>query len=105
MTILVKYVPHITLLSFNINKKYLPSKLAAMCVAFLARKCIKPPGPTWSGTLWYHTGYSQMNLEGIAVDFMKEEKAICVGGFEAIKKYYGAALFDESLHRASNLLE
>ena len=101
MTTLAKYILVVTLLSFDINQKYLPSKLAAMSV-FLARKCMNFPGSTWSGTLWYHTGYSQMKLEGLAIAFIKEKKTIHEGGLKVFKKHYGAALIDESLHRVFN---
>ena len=85
MTMVTKYILDVTRLSFDINQKYLTSELAAMFV-FLARKFMKFPGPTWSGPLQYHTGYSQMKLEGIAVDFIKEKKTIHDWGFKAFKK-------------------
>ena len=61
----------------------------------LARKCMQFKGLTWSGTLWYHAGYSKIKLEGITVDFIKEKRNIQDGGLKALKKHYGAALIDE----------
>mmetsp|Transcript_4360 Transcript_4360/g.6843 ORF Transcript_4360/g.6843 Transcript_4360/m.6843 type:complete len:118 (+) Transcript_4360:163-516(+) len=109
-TTLAKYILDVTLLSFHINQKYLPSELAAMAV-FLSRKCMKLgciekpwPGPIWSETLWYHTEYSQRKLEQIAVDFIEEKKAIH-HSLKALKRKYDVASFDKLLRRAFISLE
>mmetsp|Transcript_27612 Transcript_27612/g.57667 ORF Transcript_27612/g.57667 Transcript_27612/m.57667 type:complete len:120 (-) Transcript_27612:585-944(-) len=110
VTILAKYILDVTLLSFRMGQEYLPSELAAMSV-FLARKCFTLrsmkknwPGPIWSETLWYHTGYSRGKLEQIAIEFMKEKNTIDDWGLKALKKKYDVVPFDVLLRQASNSL-
>jgi len=107
-TVLSKYILEVTLLSYDMNHKYLPSEVAAMTV-FLARKCMELGSeityltePIWPGTLCYHTGCSERKLENIAVDFMHEKKSISGWGLKSLKKI---PLFDKVLHLALISLE
>ncbi|KAL7541144.1 hypothetical protein ACHAXR_012085 [Thalassiosira sp. AJA248-18] len=100
-----KCILDMTLLSYHMNKEYLPSELAAMAV-FLARKCMKLRSkswslPIWSETLWSHTGYSQGKVELIVVEFIKEKEVINEWGVKALRKKYNCvSIIDKLLHRA-----
>jgi len=95
-----------TLLSFHMNKEYIPSELAAMAV-FLAQTCMELgssswSGPQWSETLCITTKYSKKKVEQIAVDFIKEEDTVRDYGLKKTlkRKYKGVVTYQRLLRLA-----
>ena len=106
LTTVSEYILENTLLSFHMNKEYLPSELAAMAV-LLAQTCMELgssslSGPQWSETLCITTKYSRKKVEQIAVDFIKEEDTVQDYGLKKTlkRKYKGAVTYQRLLRLA-----